>query len=153
MSTVYTILMADMKEAMKSRDVVKTAVLRSLKTALTEKEIAARTDGSRTELTDEVVIQVLMKSAKQRKDSITQFENAGRTDLADIEKAELAVIESYLPNMMSEDEIRAIAIEVIAAVGAKSAADMGKVMGGLMPRVKGKADGGLVNAVVKALLG
>jgi uncharacterized protein YqeY len=153
MSTVYNTLMADMKEAMKARDAVKTAVLRSLKTALTEKEIAARTDGSRTELSDEAVIQVLMKSAKQRKDSITQFENAGRTDLADIEKAELAVIESYLPNMMSEDEIRAIATEVIAAVGAKGPADMGKVMGGLMPRVKGKADGGLVNAVVKALLG
>lgn len=153
MSTVYNTLMADMKEAMKSRDAVKTAVLRSLKTALTEKEIAARTDGSRTELSDEAVIQVLMKSAKQRKDSITQFENAGRTDLAEIEKAELTVIESYLPKMMSEDEIRAIATEVIAAVGAKSAADMGKVMGGLMPRVKGKADGGLVNAVVKALLG
>lgn len=153
MSTVYNTLMADMKEAMKARDAVKTAVLRSLKTALTEKEIAARTDGSRTELSDETVIQVLMKSAKQRKDSITQFEGAGRTDLADIEKAELAVIESYLPKMMSEEEIRSIAAEVIAAVGAKGPADMGKVMGGLMPRVKGKADGGLVNTVVKALLG
>jgi uncharacterized protein YqeY len=65
----------------------------------------------------------------------------------------LAVIESYLPKMMSEDEIRTIASEVIAAVGASGPADMGKVMGGLMPRVKGKADGGLVNAVVKSLLG
>lgn len=153
MSTLYTTLLADMTEAMKARDAVRTTVLRSLKTALTEKEIASRTDGSRTELSDEAVIQVLMKSAKQRKDSITQFENAGRTDLAAVEVAELAVIESYLPKMMSEDEIRAIAKAVIESVGATSAADMGKVMGGLMPKVKGKADGGLVNSVVKSLLG
>lgn len=153
MSTLYSTLLADMTEAMKARDAERTTVLRSLKTALTEKEIASRTDGSRTELSDEIVIQVLMKSAKQRKDSITQFENAGRTDLAAVEHAELAVIESYLPKMMSEDEIRTIAKAVIDSVGAKSAADMGKVMGGLMPKVKGKADGALVNAVVKSLLG
>ncbi|MDV7397074.1 GatB/YqeY domain-containing protein, partial [Arthrospira platensis SPKY1] len=91
----------------------------------------------------------LTKAAKQRKDSIEQFSAAGRTDLADRESAELAIIESYLPKQLSEDEIKALVVDAIQQSGASGPGDMGKVMGILMPKVKGKADGGLVNKVVK----
>lgn len=108
-----------------------------------------RSSGERVDLADEVVTQVLMKAAKQRKDSIQQFEQANRADLASVEKQELEIIESYLPKMMSEVEIFAIVKETAAAVGATSPADMGKLMGALMPKVKGKADGSIVNRLVK----
>lgn len=151
--SLYDTLMADMKAAMLSRDAARTQVLRSIKSALSLAEIATRTDGARAELTDAAVVQVLMKAAKQRKDSISQFDAAGRADLAAIEIAELAIIEEYLPRLMSEDEIRILAAAAIAKTGASGPADMGKVMAALMPQVKGKADGALVNSVVRSLLG
>ena len=95
-------------------------------------------------------VSVITKEAKQRKDSIEQFENASRFDLSEKEKYELSVIETYLPKLMSEDEITKIVNEVIESVGATGPSDMGKVMGKLMPKVKGKADGGLVNKIVKS---
>jgi uncharacterized protein len=150
--SLHDTLMADLKTAMLAKDAARTQVLRSLKSALSLAEIAARTDGARTTLDDAAVTQVLMKAAKQRKDSITQFQAAGRDDLANIEIAELALIEHYLPTMMSEDEIRALATAAITKTAAAGPGDMGKVMGALMPQVKGKADGALVNAVVKSLL-
>lgn len=150
--SLYKSLLADLTDAMKSRDAQKSTVLRSLKAALQEKEISMRTDGERSELTDEAVTQVLMKAAKQRKDSLTQFQQAGRTDLSDTESYELGIIEQYLPQMMSEDDIRTIVQQTITAIGATTPADMGKLMGALMPKVKGKADGSLVNRVAKELL-
>ncbi|MGM0587565.1 MAG: GatB/YqeY domain-containing protein [Bacteroidota bacterium] len=147
MSIQETIL-ADMKTAMKQKEKDKLRVLRSLKTALMEKEISERKEGE-AQLNDEQVTQVLMKAAKQRKDSIQQFEEAGRDDLAQQEKVELEIIESYLPEMMGEDEIRELAQRRIKELGASSMSDMGKVMGALMPEVKGKADGSLVNKIVK----
>lgn len=123
-------------------------VLRSLKAKLLEREISERKDGEGS-LNDEQATEVLMKAAKQRKESIDQFEKGGRDDLADKEKEELEVIESYLPEMLSEDEIRDVVCKVIDEVGADSMADMGPVMGRVMPQLKGKAEGALVSKVVK----
>lgn len=134
--------------AMKSKDQVRLRVLRSLKAKLLEKEVSVRQGGEAT-LTEEQVIEVLAKAAKQRKESITQFTSGGREDLVKNEEVELAIIEEFLPAMMSEDEVRAKVQEKIAALGATSMAEMGKVMGSLMGELKGKADGSLISKLVK----
>lgn len=141
-------ILEDLKTAMKARDKERLQVLRSLKAKLQEKEIAERKDGEAT-LTNEQTISVLMKAAKQRKESIAQFEDGGRNDLADKEKVELAIIEEYLPKMMSEDEVRKVVAEKIEQLGATGPQDMGKVMGPIMGQLKGKADGSVVSKVVK----
>jgi len=141
-------IMADLKQAMKDKNQDKLRVLRSLKAKLLEREISERKEGE-ADLSDEQTVEVLMKAAKQRKESIEQFEEAGRDDLADAEKKELEVINSYLPEMLSEDEIRDIAREKIEEMGAKNMSDMGQVMGAMMQALKGKAEGSLVSKVVK----
>ncbi|MEX0608730.1 MAG: GatB/YqeY domain-containing protein [Balneolaceae bacterium] len=146
--TIQDQIISDIKNAMKAKDQEKLRVLRSLKAKLMEKEISERTKGEAT-LSEEQTVEVLMKAAKQRKESITQFEEGGRKDLAENEKRELQLIETYLPKMMSEDEVRAIVKEKITEVGASGPQDMGKVMGPLMASLKGKADGGLVSQIVK----
>lgn len=143
--------MADLTAAMKAKDAAKLTVLRSLKTEIQKVEIAQR-KGDAVELADSDVLSVLTKAAKQRKDSIEQFTAASRTDLADKESYELGIIESYLPAQMSETEIRELVQQIISQVGASGPSEMGKVMGALMPKVKGKADGSLVNRIVKELL-
>lgn len=145
-------IISDIKEAMKNKDQDRLRVLRSLKAKLMEKEISER-KGGEAELTDEQSVEVLMKAAKQRKESIAQFEEGNRQDLADNEKKELSIIESYLPEMMTEDEIRAIVKEKIKQAGASGPQDMGKVMGPLMGQLKGKADGSVVSRIVKEELG
>lgn len=152
MSLQQTIL-DDLTRAMKSRDEALTRVLRSIKASLLEKEISKRTGGKAGVLSDEQTIEVLVKAAKQRRDSLTQFRNAGRDDLADIEEAELTIIERYLPKPLTEQEIRQLVREAADKTGASSPQDMGRVMGVLMPRVKGKADGALVNKIVRETLG
>ncbi|AXI99642.1 hypothetical protein CYPRO_0355 [Cyclonatronum proteinivorum] len=149
---LYDTLLADLKESMKAREERRTLVLRSLKSGILEKEITNRTGGERSEITDELVLEVITKAAKQRRDSLEQYRNAGRADLAEVEEQELAIIEAYLPKQLTKDEIEAIVSEVIAQTGASGMKDMGKVMGQLMPKVKGKADGKLVNTVVKEKL-
>lgn len=141
-------IFTDLKEAMKAKDQDRLRVLRSIKAKLMEKEISER-QGGEAELSDEQALQVLTKAAKQRKESITQFEDGGRNDLADNEKLELAIIEAYLPEMMSEEEVRAIVKDRISAMGASGPQDMGKVMGPIMGQLKGKADGSLVSRIVK----
>lgn len=141
-------LLDDIKAAMKEKDSDRLRVLRSIKSKLMEKEISERKGGEAT-LSDEQAVEVLMKAAKQRKESIEQFEKGDRDDLAENEKAELEIIESYLPKMMSEEEVRAEAIKKIEELGASSMADMGKVMGVLMSELKGKAEGSTVSKVVK----
>lgn len=148
----YEKILNDLKEAMKSRDTSRSTVLRSLKAAIQEKEISLRSGGERAQLTEQDIIQVLMKSSKQRRDSLQQYESAGRTDLADTERYELEVIDGYLPKMLTESEIRDIVQSTALQVEAKSASDMGKLMGALMSKVKGKADGALVNKVVREFL-
>jgi hypothetical protein len=141
-------IFSDLKEAMKAKDQNRLRVLRSIKAKLMEKEIDER-QGGEAELSDESALQVLTKAAKQRKESIDQFEKGGREDLAENEKTELEIIEAYLPEMMSEDEVRKIVKEKIEQVGATGPQDMGKVMGPLMGQLKGKADGSLVSRLVK----
>lgn len=150
---LYDTLLADLKESMKAREERRTLVLRSLKSGVLEKEITNRTGGERSEITDELVIEVITKAAKQRRDSLDQYRAAGREDLAAVEEQELAIIETYLPKQLTKEEIEAIVDEVVAQTGAAGMKDMGKVMGQLMPKVKGKADGKLVNLVVKEKLG
>lgn len=141
-------ILSDLTRAMKERDTDTMRVLRSLKSRLLEREISER-KGGEAELTDEQVIEVLMKAAKQRRESIEQFEKGGRDDLAGREEKELEVIESYLPEMLSEEEIREIAREKIEELGADNMSDMGRVMGVLMEELKGQAEGALVSRVVK----
>lgn len=144
-------LLADLKTAMLARDELKTRVLRSIKAALLEKEVSIRTGGE-ANLTEDMVMDVLIKATKQRKDSLSQFEAAGREDLAQIEREELAIISSYLPQTLSEEELAVEVQQAIKSLGASSPADMGKVMGYLTPKLKGRADGALISQMVRKLL-
>ena len=137
-----------LKEAMKSRDELKVSVIRMMKASLKNKEIEKM--GA---LTDEDILSTLSTMAKQRRESIEQYTNAGRTDLAEKESQELGIVQSYLPKQLSPEELDALIKNAINESGAKSAADMGKVMKVLMPGVKGVADGKAVNQRVKELLG
>ncbi|WP_456436808.1 GatB/YqeY domain-containing protein [Desulfurobacterium sp.] len=140
-------LIKDMKEAMKARDKVKLSTIRMINSLIKNAEI-----DKRGELTDEEIVSLLQKYAKQRRESIELYEKGGRRDLVEKEKAELAIVESYLPEQMSEDEIRRIVEEAIAGTGASSPKDLGKVMKVVMPKVKGKADGSVVNRIARELL-
>ncbi|RME82051.1 MAG: GatB/YqeY domain-containing protein [Caldilineae bacterium] len=138
----------DLKAAMKSGDEAQKRTLRSIKAAITR----AQKDKNNQPLDDDEIIAVIRKQARQREDSIEAYAAAGRTDLADAERAELAILERYLPALMDQDTIREHARRVIAEVGASSMRDMGAVMGRLMAELKGKADGRVVNQVVRELL-
>ncbi len=136
-----------MRASAKAQDVIKRDTLRFALAAIHNEEVAKRRD-----LTDDELLQVLGKQAKMRRESIEAFSKGGRDDLVAKEKAELAVIESYLPQQMGRDEIAALATAAIAETGAMSPADQGKVMQKLMPRVRGRAEGKLVAEVVGSLL-
>lgn len=138
----------DLQNAMKAQEADKLIVLRMVKAALVNFKIEKKKE----QLTDEDVIDIIQKQAKQRRESIESFEKASRQDLADKEKKELMILQAYLPKQMSDDEIKAIAQKVIASTGAKTKADSGKVMKDLMPLVKGKADGKKVNEILAGLL-
>jgi uncharacterized protein YqeY len=141
----------DLKTAMKSGDKLRLETLRTLRAVLLEKEIEKR--GSGPGMTPEDELTVLTGAAKRRKESIEQFRNGGRPELADQEEQELKIIQEYLPKPMGEDEITAVIRGAIAETGASSPADFGKVMPLVMKQVKGKADGKLVQELVKKLLG
>ena len=132
---------------MLARDEFKTSVLRMVLSAINYYEIGK--GGAGYEATDEDVMSVLQKEAKQHNDSIEQFKKAGRQELVDKETKELEILKQYMPEQMGEEEIRKLVEETIAQTGAKSIQDIGKVMEVLMPKVKGKADGGLVSKVVR----
>ncbi|KAM3090118.1 GatB/YqeY domain-containing protein [Phormidesmis sp. 146-35] len=140
------------KTAMKSKDKVRLETLRSIKKVLLEKEVSVRPTGQ-TELTETQEIEALSQIAKQRRDSIEQYQKANRDDLAQQEAAELVIIEEFLPQQLSDQEITQVIDGIIAQVGAASAKDMGKVMGPAMQQLKGKADGKKVQEWVKARLG
>jgi len=143
-------LQEELKQAMLARDVLKTSVLRLLLSAINYYEI--QKGGAGYEATDEDVLQVIQKEAKQRRDSIEEFKKANRPELVEKESKELEMLQVYLPQQMNEDQIREIVKQTIREIGAAEAADIGKVMGVLMPKVKGKADGGLVSKIVKESL-
>lgn len=138
----------DVKTAMRSKDKERLATLRLITAAIKQKEV-----DERIELNDDQVISVLEKMIKQRKDSIEQFEKAGRTELADKEKAELVIINDYMPAQLTEAEINAAIDAAIAETGASEMKEMGKVMGVLKPRLAGKADMSQVSALIKQKLG
>lgn len=141
-------ILDNLKSAMKQKKADRLRVLRSLKAKILEKEISER-KGGEGEIDDEQVIEVLMKAAKQRKESIEQFDEGDRKELADKERDELKIIEEFLPEMMSDDEVRAAVKEQIEKMGAADISDMGKVMGAMMGKLKGKAEGGTVSRIVK----
>lgn len=144
-------LQEELKQSMLAKDAEKTSVLRLLLSAVGYFETAK--GGAGYEASDEDVLTVIQKEAKQRRDSIEQFENGGRQELADKEKKELEMLQKWLPEQMGEDEIRALVKEAISTTGASTVQDMGKVMGALMAKTKGKADGSLVSKIVREELG
>jgi len=138
----------DMKSAMKAGDKDRLKTVRLIMAAIKQVEV-----DQRIEIDDAGVLSVLEKMVKQRRDSVEQFEKGGRDDLAAIEKAEIEVLEAYLPEQLSADEITALVDEIIAATGAEGMRDMGKVMGQIKARAAGRADMGAVSATVKERLG
>ena len=140
-------LLADQKQALKQGDSVKLSTLRLLRSAIEYEEIARG-----KELDDSGVQEMVARQVKQRRESIEAFRKGNRQDLVSKEEAELKALLGYLPQQMGRDEVLALAQKVIAEVGARGPTDKGKVMGRLMPQVKGKAEGSLVNQVVTELL-
>jgi hypothetical protein len=137
----------DLKQAMKSQDKLKLSVLRMIRAAVKNQEIERKRP-----LDDGELIDVLSREIKQRRDSLQDFEKAGRTDLAEQVNAEIEIISAYLPKPLTDEEVTALVQQTIQETGASSKADMGKVMAALMPKVKGRADGKLVNRIVSQLL-
>ena len=133
--------------AMRAKDKIRLGTIRMLISAIKQIEI-----DTRTELDDDAVTAVIVKSVKQRKDSITQFEKAERADLADIEKAELAILQEFLPQPLNSDEVKTLISQAITSTDAKGLQDMGKVMGILKKDIQGRADMGEVSSLVRASL-
>jgi len=153
----------DLKEALKTKDELKISVLRGINSALKNKEIEKRTKISKEEkdleklkelsaLTEDEIIEVLLSEAKKRKDAIEEFKKGKRMDLAEKEEKELKILEEYLPEQMSEEEIKEAAKRAIEEVKAIGPRDMGRVMSVLMPQLKGRADGKTVSRIVNELL-
>ena len=153
-------IQTDIKEAMQEKDQLKVSVLRMLMAAIFNKEKEKRAKLSKTEeelekldglsqLTDEETTEVISSENKKRKDSIEQYQKGNRQDLAEQEKKELEILMNYLPEQMSEEEIRKIVKEKINKIGASTPQDTGKVMGAIMGQLKGKADGGLISKIVQ----
>lgn len=140
-------LQQKVKESMLARDELRTSVLRMLVSAITYMEI--QKGGAGYVATEEDVMNTIQSEAKKRRDSIEQYTSAGRAELAEKEEAELKILQEFLPEQMSEEDVATLVNEAITQTGASSAADMGKVMAVLMPKVKGQADGNLVSRLVK----
>jgi len=141
-------ILQDVKDAMRTKDKPRLATLRLITAAIKQREV-----DERIELDDTQVITVLDKMSKQRRESISQFEQAGRDDLIAQEAAELELIQTYLPEQLGEDELQTLIEEALQQTGAASIKDMGKVMGQLKPKLQGRADMGAVSALIKARLG
>ena len=141
----------EIKTAMKAKDKLRLETVRGIKKVILEKESEVRAKG-REELSEAEELAIVMQLAKQRRDSITQFTDAGRQELAEKEAQELEILEEYLPAQLSDAEIEAAVDEAIAQVGATGPRDMGKVMGPVMQKLKGQADGTKVQSIVKAKL-
>jgi len=146
-STLKTRIQDDVKDAMRSKDKDRLGTLRLITAAIKQKEVDERID-----MDDAAVINVLEKMVKQRKDSISQYSQAGRDDLAAKEQTELDLIQTYLPEQMSEAEIEAVVSQAVSDTGAAGMKDMGKLMAAIKPQIAGKADMGLVSKIVKAKL-
>lgn len=139
----------DLKNALRSKNALELSVLRMLQSALKNKEI----DKNKEELTDEDVVSVVGAEIKKRRDAAKEFEKVNRPDAADQEKAEIEILMKYMPEQMGEDQIRELVKKAVEETGAEDMKDIGKVMKVLMPQTKGKADGSVVNAIVRQELG
>lgn len=148
--SLYKQIEADYIAAYKAKESLKVSVLRMLKTSVKNRLVDLCRPGG--ELTDEEMLDVVIKEAKQRRDSITEYTKAGREDLARKEADELVVLEAYLPKALTEEELKKAVEEACTALGAKGPSDMGKVMGQLMKTCRGRVDGGKLSAAVKAHL-
>lgn len=137
----------DMKAAMRAKDSVRLGTIRLLQAAMKQKEV-----DERVELDDVMVIAIVDKLIKQRKDSVAAYQSAGRQDLADIESAEMAILQAYLPQRLNAQEVQQAVAAIVAELGASGPADMGKVMAAVKTQLAGKADMGEVSAAVKAAL-
>ena len=149
MSQLKSKLQSDLNDAIKSRNTVVAETIRMILSAITNEEVAGK---EKKELSEAEVITVLTREAKKRREAAEAFEQGGRADRAAAERAEGEVIAGYLPEQLSEDDLKKLIAETIAVVGATGPSDMGKVMGGLKAKVAGKADGALVSTMVKAAL-
>ena len=145
--SLYDTIDSDLKSALKSKDSIRLSTLRMVRTALKNKEVELR-----RKLEEAEILRIFAQQAKQHKDSIEQYERGERHDLADKEKQELAILESYLPSQLGEEELRSVIKAIIAETGASGVKDIGKVMKEAMVRLAGKADGKIVNKIVKDLL-
>lgn len=141
----YEQLLSELKASMIAKDELKTSVLRMLKAEV----MKIQTDGSRTEITEELIQTLIGKMIKQRKDSFEQFTAGGRTELAEKEAKEIALLQTYLPEQMSEEAVRAEVQATKAALGIADKSGLGKLMGALMGKLKGKADGGMIKKIVE----
>lgn len=142
-------IQTDMVSAMKAKEAVRLAALRGIKAAIL---LAKTAEGSNGELTDADIVKIIQKLVKQRKESAEQYTAAGRPELAENELAEATAMEVYLPKQLSEDEVKAELVKIVAEVGASKPSDMGKVMGVATKRLAGLADGKLISTIVKSLL-
>ena len=149
--TIKEQIKEDLKESMRAKDETKTLVLKSILSAFTN-ELVAKGKTPQDEIDNEMAMTVIQRQAKQRKDAIKQFENGGRPELAESEKRELEIIENYLPEMMSEEEIKKVVDQKKEELGITDKSGMGQLMGAVMGELKGKADGGDVKNVVEASL-
>ncbi len=140
-------LMEDLKLSMKDKDTVRKNTVQSVRAAIKQVEV-----DNRVELSDDDIIGVIAKEVKKRKDVLPEYEKSGRTDLIDELKREIEILMGYLPSQLSKEELGEIVKNAIAEVGASSMKDMGKIMANVMPKIKGRADGGMVNAIAKELL-
>ncbi|KKP38949.1 MAG: hypothetical protein UR28_C0011G0009 [Candidatus Peregrinibacteria bacterium GW2011_GWF2_33_10] len=138
----------DLKTAMFSKNTIALDAIRALKTVIMRYE----TSGPDRIATDDIIIDLAKKEVKQRKDSIEQFEKGNRPELAEKEEAEIKILEKYIPAQMGEDELKQIISQTLQEIGVKSLQELGKAMSAIMPKVKGKTDGALVNKIVKELL-
>ncbi|NVO99342.1 GatB/YqeY domain-containing protein [Photobacterium damselae subsp. damselae] len=146
--TLIECLKDEQKAAMKARDKARLGAIRLALAAIKQREV-----DEKITLADDDIVAVLTKMVKQRRDSVAQYEAAGRQDLADVELAEISVLEEFMPQPLSDDEVAALLDEAIAATGAAGMQDMGKVMGVLKPQIQGRADMGKVSQLVKTKLG
>ncbi len=138
----------DMKNAMRAKDSARLGTIRLLQAAIKQREV-----DERIELDDAAVIAVIEKMLKQRRDSIAAYESANRNDLADVEKFEVSVLQTYLPQQLTEEEIKAVLEKVVTETGANGIKDMSKVMAAIKPHVAGRADMGKISGLIKARLG
>lgn len=140
-------LMADLKASMKNKDKIRKDVITMVRAAIKQREV-----DERVELGDEDIIELIAKQVKQKKDALKDFEKGGRQDLVELTQKEIDILMEYLPEQLSEDEIDEIVKAAIEEIGASTMKDMGKVMSYVMPKVKGRADGSLVNKIVRQYL-